>query len=141
MHQTNPLTVKGNTFPIKDRLKALGCRFEPATKNWLARDAGMLAVAYRILDEYQQEQRMLKMTVPELLAEAKVTARGTPLQLIRNRRQPPPIGARMEHPEHGLLLVIKTGACFIDEAAGPDAWRCHYEAIPVAELEATAAAA
>ena len=141
MNQSTQFTVKGNTFPVKDRLKALGCRFEPTTKNWIARDGGMLAAAYRILDEFQQEQRLLKMTVPEILAEAKVTARGEALKLIRNRRQPPPIGARMQHPEHGLLVVVKTGPCFLDEAAGADAWRCHYEAVPVVENELSAAAA
>ena len=140
MNQITPFTVKGNTFPVKDRLKALGCRFDPAMKNWIARDSGMLAAAYRILDEFQHEQSLLKMSVAEILAEAKVSARGDALKLIRNRRQPPPIGARMAHPEHGLLLVIKAGACFLDGAAGPNAWRCHYEAIPVGKIEAPATA-
>jgi hypothetical protein len=129
--QQRGLAVKGNTFPIKNELKRIGCTWDQATRNWIARDYMTLQAAYKILGDFEAAAKLAKMSAQDLLKEAKKVARGAELELVRNRRQPPPIGALMQHPEHGMVLVIATGECFLDESEGPEAWKCKYRAIPV----------
>lgn len=41
--------ITGNTYPVKDQLKALGCKWNPEQKAWVARDAQMYARAVAIV--------------------------------------------------------------------------------------------
>jgi len=134
------LIVKGNTFPIKDALKRLGCRWEPIGKNWIAPDPAVLTAAYRALDDHEAAAKLARLSPDQIIDQGGKTRRGQDIELVRNRRQPPPIGALVEHPEHGLMLVVKTGECFLDESAGPEAWRCRYTAAPVQDRAPAAAA-
>jgi hypothetical protein len=60
--------ITGNTYPVKDRLKALGCRWNSDNKCWMAPDAETAAKANAIVNQ----QAAPKQAAPKLPAAASM---------------------------------------------------------------------
>ncbi|HXH06136.1 MAG TPA: hypothetical protein VNI83_06050 [Vicinamibacterales bacterium] len=68
------LAVTGNTFPHRDLLKALGCRWQPERKVWSVGTAGMNGQAH-------YEFRSIEAAVREAITSGKLS--GCRLEVVK----------------------------------------------------------
>jgi hypothetical protein len=66
--QGSSLTVAGKTFLIKDNIKSLGGRWNPATKTWTISTSNMQSTKKVLLDAYTEKAAETVMTVSKALA-------------------------------------------------------------------------
>jgi len=63
--------ISGNTYPVRQALKELGCRWSPKDKSWIATDKQMMYEANDIVYASEQRKEERKTSINTIVGRSK----------------------------------------------------------------------